>query len=263
MYELCKKCIYDGCMDVCIRCFNYSSYKNKDGMWLKENPHIPFKESYKKDEDMLTPNEVRDFGKEFDEFIKKRVKEIKERENMKDFTIDEISTTYNGWCYEYDIKAHSTKSAIDYLCNENELKRYLIKDILNKRYGITRTWANPVPPIKDVRFNGPATIVFWEDGTKTVVKAVDEDVDYEKGLAMAIAKKALGNKGKYFNEFKKWLPEGYEPEATIIDFEKFKVKFKSFEEATRAILEMNKKEDEDKQKKEKKKASSRKKKDDK
>ena len=61
--------------------------------------------------------------------------------------------------------------------------------------------------IKNVIFNDPATIVFWSDGTKTVVKAENESFDPEKGLAMAIAKKALGNKGNYYNEFKKWLPE--------------------------------------------------------
>lgn len=61
--------------------------------------------------------------------------------------------------------------------------------------------------IKNVIFNDPATIVFWNDGTKTVVKASNEEFDPEKGLAMAIAKKALGNEGNYFNEFKKWLPE--------------------------------------------------------
>ena len=59
--------------------------------------------------------------------------------------------------------------------------------------------------IKKVIFNAPATIVFWEDGTKTVVKADEEDYDPEKGLAMAIAKKSYGNKGNYFNIFKKWL----------------------------------------------------------
>lgn len=60
--------------------------------------------------------------------------------------------------------------------------------------------------IKDVIFNDPATIVMWSDGTKTVVKAVNEPFDKEKGLAMAIAKKALGNKGNYYNQFKKWVP---------------------------------------------------------
>lgn len=77
--------------------------------------------------------------------------------------------------------------------------------------------------IKDVKFNDPATIVFWADGTKTVVKCQDDDIfDPEKGLAMAISKKALGNKGNYCNEFKKWLPEKEEPTiitATIKPFE--------------------------------------------
>lgn len=62
--------------------------------------------------------------------------------------------------------------------------------------------------IKNVIFNAPATIVMWGDGTKTVVKCQDGDVyDAEKGLAMAISKKALGNKGNFNEVFKKWLPE--------------------------------------------------------
>lgn len=61
--------------------------------------------------------------------------------------------------------------------------------------------------IKNVIFNDPATIVIWADGSKTVVKAKNEDYDPEKGLAMAIAKKFLGNEGWYYDIFKKWLPE--------------------------------------------------------
>ena len=65
-----------------------------------------------------------------------------------------------------------------------------------------------VPEIKKVIFNDPATIILWEDGTKTVVKAQDKDqFDKEKGLAMAIVKKALGNEGRYYEIFKKWLKE--------------------------------------------------------
>jgi len=75
-----------------------------------------------------------------------------------------------------------------------------------------------IPTIKDVIFNDPATIVFWADGTKTVVQCQDDDIfDPEKGLAMAISKKALGNKGNYCNEFKKWLPKDEEPIAVIIE----------------------------------------------
>ena len=73
-----------------------------------------------------------------------------------------------------------------------------------------------VPAIKKVIFNDPATIVFWSDESKTVVKCQDGDIyDPEKGLAMAISKKALGNKGNYCNEFKKWLPEDEEEEGTV------------------------------------------------
>ena len=65
-------------------------------------------------------------------------------------------------------------------------------------------WGWNIPEIQNVIFNDPATIIFWKDGTKTVVKAEGEDFDPEKGLAMAISKKALGNKGNYFDIFKKW-----------------------------------------------------------
>lgn len=61
--------------------------------------------------------------------------------------------------------------------------------------------------IKNVIFNDPATIIFWSDGSKTVVKSYLDDYDPEKGLAMAIAKKALGNEGNYYNVFKNWLPK--------------------------------------------------------
>lgn len=61
------------------------------------------------------------------------------------------------------------------------------------------------PQIKNVIFNPPATIVFWNDGTKTVVKCQNqEEFDHEKGLAMAFFKKMHGNKGHYFEEIKKW-----------------------------------------------------------
>lgn len=65
--------------------------------------------------------------------------------------------------------------------------------------------------IKRVIFNGPATIVFWNDDTKTVVKCREGDTfDPEKGLAMAIAKKALGNENGYYEDIKKWMPKAFE-----------------------------------------------------
>lgn len=73
------------------------------------------------------------------------------------------------------------------------------------------------PEIARVIFNNPATIVFWSDGTKTVVKCDERDeFDPEKGLAMAIAKKSLGNNYKYYEVFEKFLPRTCE-EKTIKD----------------------------------------------
>ena len=67
--------------------------------------------------------------------------------------------------------------------------------------------ANYLPEIKNVKFNGPATIVFWADGTKTVVKCQNgDDYSEEVGLAMCIVKKAFGNTSKYNDVFKKWCP---------------------------------------------------------
>ena len=54
----------------------------------------------------------------------------------------------------------------------------------------------------DVIFNDPATIVFWSDGTKTVVKCQAGEGDIynpEAGLAMCYMKKALGNSSRAFN----------------------------------------------------------------
>lgn len=63
-------------------------------------------------------------------------------------------------------------------------------------------------PIKKVIFNPPATIVFWENGSKTVVKAQGDVFDPEKGLAMAISRHYLCdicNLTRFDGVFKKYL----------------------------------------------------------
>ena len=69
----------------------------------------------------------------------------------------------------------------------------------------TKQSTNRRVKIKDVIFSDPATVVFWNDNTKTVVKARGgEKYDKEKGLAMAIIKKITGNTSNYYNIFKEW-----------------------------------------------------------
>ena len=60
--------------------------------------------------------------------------------------------------------------------------------------------------IEKVIFNDPATIVFWSDKTKTVVKCDSKDhFSEEMGLAMACTKKLLGNNYTYYGKFDKAL----------------------------------------------------------
>lgn len=87
----------------------------------------------------------------------------------------------------------------DYVTRELTLRRMAEKS----HYGMQ---IKTVPVIKNVIFNPPATIVLWADGTKTIVKAKNGDIyDPEKGLAMAISKKTLGNCGNYYNIFARWI----------------------------------------------------------
>lgn len=98
-----------------------------------------------------------------------------------------------------------------------------------------------IPEIKNVIFNDPATIVFWVDGTKTVVKCQEGDIyDPEKGLAMAISRKALGNRHDYYNVFKKWLKKAEKKkdvECLYPDTKKIAEIGKSFLEACKEWVE--------------------------
>ena len=67
-----------------------------------------------------------------------------------------------------------------------------------------KCFLDPNLDIDRVIVNGPATVVFWNDGTKTVVKcAEDETWDDEKAIAMAVLKRLYGNKGAYFDLIRK------------------------------------------------------------
>lgn len=77
----------------------------------------------------------------------------------------------------------------------------------DSKFGVSETTMG----IKNVIFHDPATIVYWMDGSKTVVKCQSGDIfDPEKGLAMAIPKRVYGDNGRYYELFKKWLPDSDE-----------------------------------------------------
>lgn len=122
-------------------------------------------------------------------------------------------------CDDYDqFEAKEIKKKT-YPLDVGSLYPNLTIDRLNRAFGIQsiavghdymdgrkKMRKSKLPEIKKVIFSNPATIVIWEDGTKTVVKAQGKErFNKEKGLAMAITKKALGNDSKYYDVFKKWI----------------------------------------------------------
>lgn len=80
-------------------------------------------------------------------------------------------------------------------------------DVWNDEWKLTVTLcsAGLVPEIERVIFNGPATIVFWSDNTKTIVKCMEGELfDEEKGIAMAFIKKMYGT--GYMRKIRRHIP---------------------------------------------------------
>ena len=91
-----------------------------------------------------------------------------------------------------------------------EIKLVYKKPILHNIYSnnYLNFFLNNTPEVKKVIFNDPATIVYWKDGTKTVVKCQkSDDFDPEKGFAMAFLKKCWGNKGNFNDKLIKIMKE--------------------------------------------------------
>jgi len=86
--------------------------------------------------------------------------------------------------------------------------------------GAFLTMDNKAVFIKKVIYSDPATIVFWNDGTKTVAKCAPRDVYFpETGLAVAIIKKLVGGE-RTRNLFTQWLPESDNEVVDISDARK-------------------------------------------
>lgn len=78
--------------------------------------------------------------------------------------------------------------------------------IINDGWSAMINYDTPMKPTKCV-LNPPATILFWPDKTKTVVKCQNGDPwDPEKGIALAMLKKYFGNTGKYNDIIRDLIP---------------------------------------------------------
>lgn len=83
--------------------------------------------------------------------------------------------------------------------NEDNTINIINTKITDSQYNMLRC-SPALPKIKNIDFQPPLTVVVWNDGTKTFVKCdEDESFDPEKGAAMAIAKKAMGNKYNFID----------------------------------------------------------------
>ena len=69
-----------------------------------------------------------------------------------------------------------------------------------------------LPEIERLIFNDPATIVYWSDGTKTVVKCQQGDTfSAETGLMAAMLKRFMGNDNSYNKVINYWLATTHQP----------------------------------------------------
>lgn len=97
-----------------------------------------------------------------------------------------------GWDKAICGKSWDYAGAQDCSCTIDPYYSWLSAEEIAKRYEEEKEEVKSIA-IERVVFSGPATIVFWDDGTKTVVKCTDgDDYSYEVGIAMATLKKIFG-----------------------------------------------------------------------
>jgi hypothetical protein len=104
---------------------------------------------------------------------------------------------------------------------ENDGRTYKIHECDNGTYmyaSASRFKEVTTPLIQKVIYNPPATIIIWDDGTKTIAKCDEHDTyNAEKGLLICMAKKAYGGK-MVREEMDKWKVETKtaEPKKKIV-----------------------------------------------
>jgi hypothetical protein len=123
-----------------------------------------------------------------------------------------INALYGKDGIGFTTPTYSVLQKLDYEYRHNKNWKEALEVFIDKHDRIKK------PQIEKVIFNDPATIVFWADGSKTVVKCQPGDTfNKETGLAMAISKRALGDKRRYYEKFKKWIPELKEEVKTELE----------------------------------------------
>ena len=108
----------------------------------------------------------------------------------------------NDDCISYAVQTSQTSEPILTVDTSNLIPSYdyiykgTVPDHLYHKtvYGYMEYYPSVFPKIKNVILNNPATIIYWDDGTKTVVKCMSEDTYApDVGIAMCFMKKLFEN----------------------------------------------------------------------
>lgn len=127
--------------------------------------------------------------KEIDEMTKRIYEKLEATEMAK------LGADFDGDTIDF-IKISKEKEA-----NNKEEKNMGPKDTTFSKFCRRIYWGTitPVKPTK-ILIQGTATIIWWSDGTKTVVKCQKGDkMDPEKGIAMCVMKKFMGTNDTHSN----------------------------------------------------------------
>jgi hypothetical protein len=103
---------------------------------------------------------------------------------VKPYKYDWLSKTYHVKIAKYKMDLCDVFQRYIETCNNKKITIKPVGDSYDEYFKIKR-----------IICNGPATIIFWNDGTKTIVKA-QEEIDDEKGILYAALKK-LATKKEY------------------------------------------------------------------
>ena len=108
----------------------------------------------------------------------------------KNLDISSVSVNGNGYTYR-------VSDGIPYIEMTADISKDAWAEMMFGKPKNKKSESATIPVVKRIVYHDPATIVFWQDGTKTVVKCMDgEPFEKYAGFCAALAKKVFGSTSK-------------------------------------------------------------------
>lgn len=143
-----------------------------------------------------------------------------------DIKVNEYTTFINDTMIDHEATAKLNEK-LTLKCSECEIIDGVLMTKLPKyriKYECEFIGEEKMKKFEKVIFNEPATIVMWEDKTKTVVKAMDEDTfDPERGFLQAYFEKTSGMSRTQCNKMLADLRKQYEDMNIVVKSEEYEV----------------------------------------